>query len=96
MAIKSFADKATEAIFFQEQGDTRARNRLPVDLWEKTHEIFDALDGAEILNELRVYDLSSMKADREGEYSLRINDQYRVCFEWDDGDVERVEVVDYH
>ncbi len=96
MTIKSFADKPTELIFYGDRGDSKARGRLPVELWEDAHEIFDALDGAEDLRELRVYDLSMKKSDRAGQFSLKINDQYRICFEWEDGDANRVEVVDYH
>jgi len=40
--------------------------------------------------------LEKLKGDRDGQYSIRINDQYRVCFEWKDGDAYQVEIVDYH
>lgn len=96
MTIKSFADQATVAIFCRERGHSRARSRLPVELWDKANEILDALDGAEHLREMRVYDLSQKKGDRSGQFSFKINDQYRICFEWDDGDAKVVEVVDYH
>jgi toxin HigB-1 len=45
---------------------------------------------------LRLDRLEKLAGDREGQYSIRINDQYRVCFEWKDGDAYNVEVVDYH
>ncbi len=40
--------------------------------------------------------LEKLKGDREGQYSIRINDQYRICFDWNSGDVKNVEIVDYH
>jgi proteic killer suppression protein len=96
MAIKSFADKATEKIFYGKQSSSKARCRLPVSLWDKAHEIFDALDAVKDLRDLRIYDLSQKKGDRAGQFSLNLNAQYRICFEWDNGDAGRVEVVDYH
>jgi proteic killer suppression protein len=57
------------------------------------------LNRATILNDLRVPPnnrLEKLKGDRAGQYSIRINDQWRICFVWDDGDVEDVEIVDYH
>ena len=40
--------------------------------------------------------LEALKGDRQGQYSIRINDQFRICFEWRDGDAQNVEIVDYH
>lgn len=57
------------------------------------------LDVAARLEDLRVPPanrLEKLKGDREGRYSIRINDQYRICFTWKDGDAYEVEVVDYH
>ena len=57
------------------------------------------LDAAARLEDLRVPPanrLEKLKGDREGRYSIRINDQYRICFTWKDGDAYEVEVVDYH
>ena len=57
------------------------------------------LDDAVALGDLRALPgnrLESLKGDRKGQYSIRINDQYRICFEWRDGDVYGVEIVDYH
>ena len=57
------------------------------------------LDDAVTLDDLRALPgnrLESLKGDRRGQHSIRINDQYRICFEWRDGDVYGVEIVDYH
>ncbi len=57
------------------------------------------LDAAAKLDDLRVPPgnrLEKLKGDREGQYSIRINDQYRICFTWEDGNAYDVEVADYH
>lgn len=57
------------------------------------------LHNSKTINDLRIPPanrLEKLKGDREGQYSIRINDQYRVCFEWKEGDAYQVEIVDYH
>lgn len=57
------------------------------------------LDGAETLQDLRLPPgnrLEKLKGDREGQYSIRINDQWRICFIWSEGDADDVEITDYH
>jgi proteic killer suppression protein len=57
------------------------------------------LNNAVDLNDLRIPPanrLEKLKGSREGQYSIRINDQWRICFEWSDGDALNVEIVDYH
>ena len=57
------------------------------------------LNNAQNLTDLRVPPgnrLEALKGDREGSYSIRVNDQWRICFAWRDGDVHDVEIVDYH
>ena len=56
------------------------------------------LDAATSLADLRLpgLRLEALKGDRRGQYSIRINDQFRICFEWRDGDAYNVEIVDYH
>jgi toxin HigB-1 len=58
----------------------------------------DRLNAATSLKDLAIpgHNLNKLEGDREGQYSIRINDQYRVCFEWKNGDAINVEVVDYH
>jgi len=57
------------------------------------------LDAADVLEDLRVPPgnrLEKLKGDRSGQFSIRINDQWRICFEWRDGDAHSVEITDYH
>jgi len=57
------------------------------------------LDAAESINDLRKAPgnrLEKLKADRQGQHSIRINDQWRICFVWNDGDAYEVEIADYH
>lgn len=57
------------------------------------------LHNSKTINDLRLPPanwLEKLKGDREGQYSIRINDRYRICFEWKDGDAYQVEIVDYH
>ena len=56
------------------------------------------LDAATSLGDLQLpgLRLEALKSDRKGQYSIRVNDQYRICFEWRDGDAHNVEIVDYH
>jgi proteic killer suppression protein len=58
----------------------------------------EVLDGAISLRDLDLpgFRLEALKGDRKGQYSIRINDQYRICFTWRDGDAFDVEIVDYH
>lgn len=66
---------------------------------EKTARVRLALlDAATSLRDLNLpgLRLEALKGDRQGQHSIRINDQYRICFEWQDGDAHNVEIVDYH
>ncbi len=66
---------------------------------EKTARVRLALlDVATSLRDLRLpgFHLEALKGDRKGQYSIRINDQFRICFNWHDGDAHNVEIVDYH
>jgi proteic killer suppression protein len=95
--IRSFRDSATEDLF--NGSDTKAaRQRLPRQLWRVAVRKLDALDQAEALEDLRVPPgnrLEALKADRQGQHSIRINDQYRICFLWTPAGPEDVEVIDY-
>ena len=76
-----------------------ARRRLPKQLWRIAARKLDALDQAAALGDMRVppgNQLEALRGDREGQHSIRINDQYRICFVWSEAGVENVEVVDYH
>ena len=92
--IKSFADRDTEALFQRQ----RVR-RSPADLLRSMLRKLVAVDAAEALDDLRVPPanrLEKLKGDRAGQYSIRVNDQGRICFRWKDADAYEVEIVDYH
>jgi len=93
--ITSFRDQASYDIF-RDATSKKARKRLPVELWDKAQKIMNALNNANEPGDLQRYDLKLLSGDRVGQYSLRINDQYRICFEWTDGTARLVEVTDYH
>lgn len=91
--IKSFQDKDTEKIF---SGTSVRKYRAIQDAAEET---LMSLHAAASLNDLAAlpsHRLEKLKGNRKGQYSIRVNDQFRVCFEWKDADAYRVELVDYH
>ena len=96
--IVSFADQGTEDVY--NGRDTKAaRKACPQSIWRVAHRKLDQIHAVLTLNALRVppgNQLEALKGDRAGQYSVRINDQYRVCFRWTDAGAEDVEVVDYH
>lgn len=90
--IKSFADKATAEIW--SSGKTRGAPPAGV-----TKRKLALLDGAVALDDLRIPPgnrLEKLRGDRQGQHSIRINDQYRICFVWRGHDVYEVEITDYH
>lgn len=92
--IKSFADRETRKIW--ERGVSKA---VPTGLRRKALQKLVQVDFAGDLGDLRVPPgnrLEKLSGDREGQYSIRINIQYRVCFVWEDGNAHEVEIVDYH
>lgn len=92
--IKSFADKDTELIFNRE-----VSRRFAPDVQRKARIKLEILDAAETLQDLRIPPsnrLEKLSGDRQGQHSIRVNDQWRICFFWQDGDAYRVEIVDYH
>ncbi len=96
--IRGFRDQATEDLF-NGRNTKAARQRLPHVLWKVATRRLDALDQAEILDDLRVPPgnrLEVLRGDRRGQHSIRINDQYRICFPWTEVGPVDVEVVDYH
>ena len=92
--IRSFRSEETERVF------KRARSpKLPGDIQQVALRKLRMLNRSRSLADLRVPPanrLERMKGDREGRYSIRINDQWRICFRWADGDAFDVEIVDYH
>ncbi len=96
--IRSFADAATEDIFNGVES-RRARRSCPSGLWPVARRKLTQLNRVQDLRELAVPPgnrLERMRGDRAGQHSIRINDQYRVCFFWEDGYADAVEVTDYH
>ena len=96
--IVTFKDRGTEDIF---NGDnTRAaRQSCPESLWKMAVRKLDQLDSVTVLDDLRVPPgnrLEALSGDRKGQYSIRINAQYRICFAWSTQGPDRVEIVDYH
>jgi proteic killer suppression protein len=92
--IKSFRDDDTERIFQRDPA-----KRLPHQLHRVALRKLLLIDAANSLDDLRVPPgnrLEKLSRDRAGQYSIRINDQWRICFEWSDGDAYEVEIVDYH
>lgn len=92
--IRSFRSKETERIFSRE----RAR-RLPSDIQQVALRKLRMLNRAVTLQDLRVPPanrLEKLSGGRTGQYSIRINDQWRICFEWKEGNADNVEIVDYH
>jgi proteic killer suppression protein len=92
--IRSFRDKDTENVFLRE----RVR-KFDAKLQRLAQRKLAILDAAESLGDLRLPPgnrLEKLSGDRKGQHSIRINDQWRICFRWGAGDAFDVEIVDYH
>jgi toxin HigB-1 len=92
--IRSFADAQTELIW----SGQRSR-KLPPNIQAVALRKLRLVNNARNLQDLRVPPgnrLEALKGDRAGQYSIRINDQWRICFNWDDGGPSNVGIVDYH
>ena len=92
--IKSFRDKESEKIFGRQLS-----GKLPQNIQRVARKKQVILDAAIELNDLRIPPgnrLEALKGGRKGQHSIRINDQWRVCFKWSDGDAYDVEITDYH
>lgn len=92
--IKSFRDKETEKVF-----NRQFSGKLPQNIQRVARKKLVILDAATALIDLRVppgNQLEALKRDRKGQHSIRINDQWRICFKWRAGDAHDVEITDYH
>ena len=92
--IKSFKDKETKKIFLGEFS-----KKFPSEIQQRARRKIDSLELAEKLEDLYAppsNHLEQLTGDRKGQYSIRVNNKYRVCFEWIKGNAENVELVDYH
>jgi toxin HigB-1 len=93
-----FADRGTEDIFDGVDSE-RARRTLPRLLHAKAQNKLSILAFADTVDDLRAppsNHLEKLRGDRSGQYSIRINERYRICFQWMAGQAEDVEIVDYH
>ena len=96
--IVSFKGQGTEDIFNGENTKP-GRKTCPESLWKTAARKLDLLDAVTVLNELRVppgNQLEALVGNRKGQHSIRVNDQYRICFIWTEYGPADVEVVDYH
>jgi proteic killer suppression protein len=92
--IKSFGDRETEKLFNREFS-----RRLPTEIQHRARLKLEVLDAAEAVADLRIppsNHLEMLSGDRQGQYSIRINSQWRICFVWREGDAYEVEITDYH
>ncbi len=92
--IKSFASTETEKLF-----NRQFSRKLPQNIQRVARRKLEVLDAAEALQDLRIppsNHLEKLSGDRKGQYSIRINDQWRICFRWQSGNAYDVEIVDYH
>ncbi len=92
--IKTFADKQTEEFYV-----TGKSRRLPPDIARRALRKLTALNETQQVESLRVPPgnrLQALEGDRAGQYSVSVNDQWRVCFRFEDGDAYDVEICDYH
>ena len=92
--IKSFADAETQSLYV-----TGTSRRLPADILKRARRKLEYVDLATRLDDLRVPPgnrLHRLGGDRKGQYSISVNDQWRICFRFADGDAHEVEITDYH
>ena len=92
--IRSFKDKETEKVFALQRS-----RKLPHDIQQVALRKLRMLNNARVLDDLRIPPanrLEKLSGDRSGQCSVRINDQWRICFEWHEGDIFKVEITDYH
>jgi len=92
--IKSFRCKETQKVFGR-----KFSKKLPAEIQEKARMKLVILDSATSINDLRIPPenrIEELKDNRKGQHSIRINNQWRICFEWRDGDTFNVGIVDYH
>lgn len=92
--IKTFADRHTKELY-----DKGKSKRFPSEVWERAVRKLEYLDLATSVNDLRIPPsnrLHRLDRDRVGQYAISVNDQWRICFRFEDGDAFDVEITDYH
>ena len=96
--IRGFRGRGTEDVF-NGKNTPAARRTCPRALWSAAFRKLDQIDSATDISDLRVPPgnrLEALKGDRKGQHSIRINDQFRICFRWTEAGADEVEIVDYH
>ena len=96
--VVAFRDAGTEDVF-NGRNSQAARKTCPQAVWKIAARKLDQLDSVAALEELRIPPgnrLEALSGNRTGQFSIRINDQYRICFRWTDTGPDQVEIVDYH
>jgi len=96
--IRQFANAGTEDIF-NGKNSRAARQTCPRGLWRIAARKLDQLDSVDTLDDLKVPPgnrLEALSGDRKGQFSIRINDKYRICFKWESEGPTDVEILDYH
>jgi proteic killer suppression protein len=93
--IRSFRNQGTEDVFNGNDSKT-ARKVCPPNVVNAARRRLGFLDAVGGMGDLKVYHLEKLKGDRAGQYSIRVNDQYRICFTWNADAAEEVEIADYH
>jgi toxin HigB-1 len=92
--IKSFADKNTEAIY-----NRKMKKGMHPILAKKALKGLRSIESSVVLDDLKIppgNKLEALKGDRKGQHSIRVDDKWRICFRWDDGNAYDVEFCDYH
>lgn len=96
--IKSFTNNGTEDIF-NGKNTKNARKICPREVWKIATRKLDQLDSVTKLDDLKIPPgnmLEALIGERSGQYSIRINNQYRICFTWSEAGLDQVEITDYH
>ena len=96
--IQSFRNQGSEDVF-DGKNSKAARKTCPSSLWKIAFRKLDQLDSASVLDDLKIPPgnrLEALQGNRKGQHSIRINEQYRICFKWLEKGPDEVEVVDYH
>ncbi len=96
--IESFADQASEDIFYG-VNSREARKACPKNLWRVANRKLDQLDSVHEIEELRIPPgkrFEVLSGNRKGQFSIRISEQYRICFVWGENGPSTIEVTDYH
>jgi len=95
--IVSFGDKATQDVF--DDANSKAARAIPKTVWKVAQRKLDLLNAAHLIEDLRVPPgnrLEALTGDLAGHWSIRVNDQYRIVFRWQDGQASDVRIIDYH